>query len=848
LDIVSARGLTPLVGRESEVTLLLERWEQVKDGQGHVILLTGDAGIGKSRLVQVLKERVTCEQHVQLECRSLPYYQNTALYPIVDLLQRILRWQPHHTPEEKLTTLVQALSQYRLPVEESVQLFAPLLSVPIPEDRYPALNLSPQRQRQKTLETLIALLLEQAEHQPVLFILEDLHWTDPSTLELLGLLLDQTLTASMLVLLTCRPSFQPAWHHCSYLSEITVNRLSHAQVAQIVNRMTDGKTLPTQVLAQIVEKTDGVPLFVEEITKAILESGQLKALDGHYELVGSLSTFTIPATLHDALMARLDRLATVKVVAQLGATLGRTFTYELLQTVSHLDELELWRSLVQLVEAEVLYQRGELPHATYTFKHALLQEVAYQSLLRSTRQQYHQRIAHVFAERFPETVATQPELLAHHCTEAGLVEQAVGYWYKAGQRAHERSAYLEAIAHLRKGLEMLTTLPDTLEHRQQELDLQVTLGRSLMATKGLAAPDAGAAYHRAHELCQQVGETPQLFLVLGGLVVFYISRREYQTARELGEQMLSLTQRVQDPAGLANAYITLGNALYFLREFDAARSHLEQGVAFYKPQQHRSQGFLTEAHEGVFGLIRLAGVLWALGYPDQALQRSDEALTLAHELSQPYSLATALVFAAEVHMHRREGQSTYEQAEAALGLAREHGFAFRVAQATILRGWTLVEQGQGEAGIAQMCQGQAAHRATGSGREGYSYLLAEAYGKMGQTEEGLRVVAEALARSDNSGGGEAELYRLKGELLLTRSSEHHVEAESCFRQALDIARRQEVKSLELRAAMSLSCLWQQQGRRAEAYQLLAPVYSWFTEGFDTADLQEAKALLDKLRA
>src|SRR5262249_54742902 len=320
---------------------------------------------------------------------------------------------------------------------------------------------------------------------------------------------------------------------------------------------------------------------------------------------------------------------------------------------------------------------------------------------------------------------------------------------------------------------------------------------------------------------------------LGGLVIFYINRGEDQTARELGEQMLSLAQRVQEPTGLANAHITLGNALYFLRELDAARPHLEQGVAFYNAPQHRSQGFLTETHQGVFGLIRLAQVLWWLGYPDQALQRSHEALTLARELAHPASVATALFFAAEVHMHRREGQSTYEQAEAALGLAREHGFAFRVAQATILRGWTLVEQGQGEAGIAQMCQGQAAHRATGSGRKGYSYLLAEAYGKMGQTEEGLRVVAEALARSDNSGGGEAELYRLKGELLLTRSSEYHVEAESCFRQALDIARRQETKSLELRAAMSLSRLWQQQGKRAEARELLAPVFNWFTEGFDT---------------
>jgi len=541
-------------------------------------------------------------------------------------------------------------------------------------------------------------------------------------------------------------------------------------------------------------------------------------------------------------MARLDRLATVKVVAQLGATLGRTFTYELLQAVSPLDELVVWRSLVQLVEAEVLYQRGALPHATYTFKHALLQEAAYQSLLRSTRQQYHQRIAQVLAERFPDTVATQPELLAHHYTEAGLAEQAVGYWYTAGQHAHERSAHMEAIGHLRKGLELLTTLPDTLEHRQQELDMQITLGQALVATKGIAAPDVGAAYQRARELCQQVGETPQLFPVLAGLVRFYSGRAEYQTTRELGEQMLSLAQRIHDPAGLAHAHIMLGYALFFLREWDAARTHLEQGVAFYNAQQHRSQGFLTETHQGVFGLIRLAQVLWELGYPDQALQRSHEALTLARELAHPASVATALFFAAQVHGRRREWQRTYEQAEAALGLAREHGFAFRVAQATILRGWALVQQGQGEAGLTQICQGLAALRATGSEPGAYLILLAAAYWRVGQIEEGLRVAEEALAVSRR----DAQLYRLKGELLLRRSAEHHAEAESCFRQALEIARRQQAKSLELRAAMSLSRLWQRQGKRDEAYELLAPVYGWFTEGLDTLDLQEAKALLENV--
>jgi predicted ATPase len=435
----------------------LEHWEHTKAGQGHVVLLSGEGGIGKSRLVQMLKDHVAQEPHTRWECRSSSYFENTALFPVTDLFQRLLQFQAEDTPDEKLGKLEHALSQYRLPLGESVPLLAPLLSLSLPENYYPPLNLSPQRQRQKTLETLVAILLELAERQPVLFIMEDLHWTDPSTLELLNLVIDQTPTASLLTVLTCRPTFQPSWSHRSYLTEMTVNRLSHTQVEQIVTRMTDGKTLPQEVLQQIIAKTDGVPLFVEEITKAILESGQLKALDGHYELTTPFSTFAIPATLQDSLMARLDRLVTAKAVAQYAAVIGRQFAYDLLSTVSQLDEVTLQRELGRLVEAEIVYQRGVPPQSIYLFKHALIQDAAYQSLLKSTRQQYHQRIAQVLEAQFPETVEGQPELLAHHSTEAGLLAQAVGYWQNAGQSAIQRSAHVEAIAHLRQGLALLET-------------------------------------------------------------------------------------------------------------------------------------------------------------------------------------------------------------------------------------------------------------------------------------------------------------------------------------------------------------------------------------------------------
>ena len=437
LDIAASRGLTPLVGRESEVTLLLERWEQVKDGSGQVVLLSGEGGIGKSRLVQVLKDQIASEPYVLWECRSSPYYQDTALYPLIDFFQRALQWQQSDTAEARLEKLDQELHRYRLPLAETIPLFAPLLSLPIPDDRYPPLTLSPQRQRQKTLESIGAMLLELAEHQPVLFILEDLHWTDPTTLEFLGLLVEQVPTAAISTLLTCRPHFQPAWHHRSYLTEVTVTRLSREQIARMVVQITDGKGLPGDVLQQILDKTDGVPLFVEEMVKALFESGYLQEVDGRYELEGSLPPFAIPATLQDSLMARLDRLVSARGIAQLGAVIGRQFSYDLLHAVSPLDDLTLQWELGRLVDAELVYQRGVPPPSIYTFKHALIRDAAYESLLKSTRQQYHQRIAQVLEAQFSETAEAQPELVAHHYTEAGLNEQAVNYWHKAGQRAIE---------------------------------------------------------------------------------------------------------------------------------------------------------------------------------------------------------------------------------------------------------------------------------------------------------------------------------------------------------------------------------------------------------------------------
>jgi class 3 adenylate cyclase/predicted ATPase len=850
LDVAHARGLTPLVGRESEVTLLLERWEQAKAGQGQVVLLTGDGGLGKSRLVQVLKDHVANEPQVRWECRSVPYYQNTALYPLIDLFQRTLYWQHDEAPDEKLGKLEQALRQYRMPLEESVQLFAPLLALPVPEHRYRPLTLSPQRQRQRTLETIIAILLELAERQPVLFIVEDLHWTDPTTLELIGLLLDQTPTASLLVLLTCRPHFQPAWHHRSYITEMTLSHLSRAQVEQIVHVMTAGKTLPPEVLQQILAKTDGVPLFVEEMTKAILESGQLTAGDEHYALTGSFATFAIPATLQDSLMARLDRLVTAKAVAQYAAVIGRQFSYELLQAVSQVDEVILQHELGRLVEAEIVYHRGVPPQAMYTFKHALIQDAAYQSLLRSTRQQYHQRIAQVLEAQFPETVEGQPELLAHHYMEAGLTEQSVTYWYKAGQRSSERSAHVEAIAHLRQGLQLLQTLPETPQRLQREVDMLITLGASLLGTRGSGAPEVEQTYLRAQHLCEHLEDPSQLFPVLRGLWNYYHVRAELQMAHALGEQLLTLAQQVRDASMLCAAHRALGSTLLSLGAVASAQTHFAQGIALYDPQQHRAAAFLYGADAGVVCHSYAAWTLWSLGYAEQGRTQMDEAVTWAQQVAHPFSLSFALVSAAMLHQYRREECGTQDRAEAAISLATVQGFPPWMAHGFILRGWALAHQGQAKEGIEQLQQGVIAYSATGAElfRPYWLALLAEAQGAIGEPETGLTVLTEALTVVDKTGARwyEAELHRLKGALLLQQSSDNHPEAERCFHHALDLARSQQAKSLELRAATSLARLWQQQGQQVEARTLLAPIYDWFTEGFDTADLQEAKALLEAL--
>ena len=596
-----------------------------------------------------------------------------------------------------------------------------------------------------------------------------------------------------------------------------------------------------------MQKTDGIPLFVEELTKSVLESGILVENESGYELIGPLPPLAIPATLHDSLMARLDRLDTVKEVAQLGATLGREFTYERLTAISSLDEFTLQRALGQLTEAELLFRRGFPPHATYIFKHALIQEAAYQSLLRSTRQQYHQRIALTLEEQFPQAAESEPELVAYHYTEAGLASEAVPYWHRAGKRAAEGSAYTEAIAHLNKGLSLISKVPDTQKQAKLELDLQMTLASALMASKGLTAPEVEGAYSRARELAQNVGEPEPLFWAtrgLGGLSAL----RKMAGADELAQQCLDLAQAQGDPILLIGAHQLAGLCAFIKEDLTPLLEHAEKVIALYDPNQHRTLASLYGNDPGVDAMFLSAVGLFYLGYPDQALKRIYEAIRLSDELSNRYMLVTALFFASKIHLMRREWQDVQEKAEAIIALSTEHGFPTWLNGAKGHLGWSLAMQGDSEKGIAFVQESLAVRRKMGIkiDQEWWLLGLAEAYWKNGQIEEGVSVIAEAMEIAEKAGTQMclAELYRLKGESLLMQSDE--AKAEACFHQAIEVTRRHQGKSLELRTTVRLCRLWQKRGKIKEARQMFQAIYGWFTEGFDTADLLEAKALLEEL--
>ncbi len=847
LEAAAMAGLTPLVGREQELSLLLARWEQVQEGAGQVVTLNGDGGIGKSRLIHGFKDRLAQTPYLWLETHCSPYHENSAFFPLIELLQQILQFERNDSPIQQLGKIEAMLAQRATLKGQSgdlsiaVPLLANLLSVPLSND-YRAVNLPPHHQKQLALEILLASLLDVAQEQPVLFIIEDLHWVDPSTLEFINLLIDQGTVAPVLVILTYRPAFTPTWAVRSNLTQLTLSRLTKNQVTEMITSVTD-TALPNDLLNTLVEKTDGVPLFVEEMTKMV---EGLEVIEGQ-DLSASL---VIPSTLQDLLMARLDRLTQAKEVAQLAATLGREFDYTVLQKVSGLDDHRLRQDLAELVEAELLYQRGLPPQASYIFKHALIQEAAYRTLLRSRRQQYHQTIGRVLAEQFPDIAAKQPELLARHFTVAGELEPAATYWQQAGQRAALHSANKEAIEHLTTGLDLLEGLPETTERIQQQLVMQITLGVSYLMTKGYAATEVEQVYAKAWALCQKAGNVPQRAPALYGLWLFYLVRADYEMARRLGDQLMGIAQESHDPIYLMEAHKVQGLSAFYLGELLTAHDHLTKAIELHDPQAKGFQNAsYSGANAGVACLSHLALVLWHLGYPEQAKTKAQDALNLANMLGHPYSKVFAEAFIAWLHQYRREPEPAIKHAEAAIAASSEQAFELSLPFCMMFRGWGLVMQGDDKAGLPQLRQGLDTFLATGAeqGHLYYSAMLAEVYGQRGQAQAGLRLLNEALRIARKSGERlyEAEAYRLKGEFRLQAGAEL-AEVEPIFKKALTVARQQQSKALALRAAMSLSRVWHQQGKPEDAVQLLQDSYNGFSEGHDTPDLQQAQALLNQL--
>ena len=835
----------PLVGRQEEMGLLLRAWDGSSHGRGQVVLIQGEAGVGKSRLVEGLREAAG-KDHIWVAIRCSPFHTASAFHPIIEHLKRVFGWQPEDTAQQYLAKLEAGLAGFKtLPLSESVRLFADLMSVAAPEDRYPRLSMTAQQQRDATLDAIVAWLIETAEATPVLMAWEDLHWADPTTLETLGMLIEQAPTAAMLVVATYRPELTPPWPQRSHMTPITLNRLERPEVETMVGHLAGGRSLPGEVVDHIVAKADGVPLYVEELTKAILGSGVLEARADIYVLTGALAQLHIPATLQDSLMARLDRAPRLREVAQLGSVLGREFAYDMISALAGIEEQMLQSGLGQLVVDELLYQRGRPPRSRYLFKHALIQDAAYQSLLKRTRQQYHQQVAKLLEDRFPEMASTQPELVAHHYTEANCPAEAIAYWHKAGAAAASKSANVEAIAQFRRGLALVEALSDPRKRAERELDLQMGLGPALFATKVYSHPDIGRAYARALELCRQLGDHPRELTVLRGLMVYHLNLHEMEKAQHFAEEALRVAERLGDAARLLGAHGMLASTLFFQGKLEPALAHNRRGSELFEPNMQFPDW--PGSHPGVSCQFFLALISWILGYPDRSIEELRAAVRSAETLGHPVTLAQTLCWAALVHIFRHEPPAAADYAERALRICEEQRIAQFHAIALCANGWALSASGESEKGLAQIGQGLDSY-GLGVSQHILLALQADAQLAIGEPEAALASVTAGLEMVEKSGGAplEAELHRLKGEALLAGAGAVS-EAETAIEKGIDIARRQNAKSWELRAATSLARLRRQQGRQQEAVALLAPIYAWFTEGFDTADLQAGRTLLADLQ-
>ena len=850
-EALHGTGLTDLVGREEETELLLRRWAKAKTGRGQVVLLSGEAGIGKSRLTAALMELLAGEPHTRLRYFCSPQHADSAFYPIISQMERAAGLAHDDSPQAKLDKLDALLAQSATSAQDAAP-FADMLSLPN-DGRYPALDMAPELRRQRTLEALTSQLAGLARQKPVLMIVEDAHWIDPTSLEVFGRTVDRTKALPTLLIVTFRPEFSAPWMGQSHVTSLTLNRLGESEAAAIIARLLGNKKLPADVTTEIVERTDGIPLFVEEMTKAVLEAQSEGEARRTAAAVPS-PTLAVPASLHASLMARLDRLGPAKEVAQISAAIGREFSHALLAVMVPKPEAELRLALDRLIEAGLLFRQGIPPHATYLFKHALVQDAAYGTLLREPRRALHARIAETLESQFPEIAENQPELLARHFTEAGLIEKSASLWGKAGQRSLERSALVEAAEHLTRALDQIAAMPPTPALRREQINLQVALAHALMHTKGYAALDTKASLDQARSLIEQaetLGEPPEdpllLFSVLYGFWAAKILAFNGDALRELAVQFLGLAEKQRATIPLLIGQRLMGISLAFTGKIAQGRAHLNQAIALYNAAEHRPLATRFGIDVRVSILTYRSWALWMLGYPDAALADAEHALEDAREIGQAATLMQALTHTSLTYIVCGNYAAANLQLDEVVALADEKSSLFWKALGMMHEGVLMILAGKASDAVQMITSGNTVWRSTGATLWMPLFLpyLALAYAALGQFDDAWRCIGEAMIAMETTKETwvEAEINRIAGEIALKSAEPDAEKAQAYFERALEVARQQQAKSWELRAAMSMARLWRDQGKVLQACELLAPVYDWFTEGFDTLDLKEAKAML-----